>query len=371
MTDFRFEMFNNQLNSLGIIEGVESAQFKRVEFEVGDLTLEVAPDLPLDFYQTFNIIEVHRRTVGAFERYRSYILLNTELECDDKGIRYKLECLDSNVLLEWRQVAHYKGTPEAQKTGLADDVAKAYVAEAMQANTAAGNFPDRDWTGFVTSAPNTGQALGTIDRDFSWRDLLSVVNEISEENTTQTGQYMTFDMTSPNVGEYEFQTYVDQLGVDRRGDFLNLTVQSGTLSKLVFSQDALDARTVVYALGPGEGVNRLIATAQSAFGIGASRFGWRETSEEAKKGDSAASLQGVADDTLRDVIGRQYVDANFSNTSDVLYGREIDFGDIINVTVVDFYRNMIDFPCRIDAEKIKISGRGGVDISVKLRSLTT
>jgi hypothetical protein len=264
--------------------------------------------------------------------------------------RTVVTCADALSLLDRRIIAYAAEEPEADKSGTADDVIKAYVRENMS-----------------TLATDTNRIISTdlftVDGDLSlsqsitkaaaWGNLLAVCQELASTATT-LGTYTAFDITAPYGGgpPLRFSTFTQWRGTDRRlatGSNLVLSEEAGTLLSVTVATDFTNAITVGYAGGQGQGAARYVATAISDYAAWGP-FGRIERFSNASYSADASTSDDEADALVRGNRPRIIFEADMANLHGCAYGIDWDFGDY--VTAYAFGRT---YECRIDALDLTVA----------------
>jgi hypothetical protein len=201
--------------------------------------------------------------------------------------------------------------------------------------------------------------LGTsIDKGFSWRNVLDVLKEIADASHSTEATSVYFGIVPLNQGwECEFRTNILQWGMDHRypagaAGAIIFALEFGNLTDALRETDASDENNYAYAGGQGEGLARVIATAEDAARIGQSPFNRCEVFVDARDSDVLAKVQSKADGAVRDGRPRDKFSAKLVNTPQHVYGRDYGHGDYVTAV---FLGETID--CRIEQVKVTVSGQ--------------
>ena len=218
-------------------------------------------------------------------------------------------------------------TTQTRKSGAADDVIKEIVREQAASPTdTARQLP-------IAVAPNTSQGP-TISKAFAWRPVLDVIQEIAADST-EDGTYLAFDIINAGSTVYEFRTYVDQRGIDRR--FPNGVVplligpEYGNVGQITVRREWASEITAVTVLGPGQGSRRQSTTRVNDSRANRSPWRYREYVVSSSESNTEAERRAEARAMLR--AGRPFVsiDARLLSTQNSLYGRDWGWGDYMSL----------------------------------------
>jgi hypothetical protein len=246
-----------------------------------------------------------------------------------------------------RSVMAKARTAEARKSGAADDIIKQIVREQAASPTdSTRQLP-------ISVAVNTSQAP-VISKAFAWRPVLEVVQEIAED-VTQDGTYLAFDIVNTGSSDFEFRTYIDQRGIDRR--FPNGVVplligpEYGNVGQVNVKRDWSSEVTAVNVLGPGQGNQRRTTLVVDTSRSLRSPWRYREMTLSLTQADTAAERRAEGNARLR--AGRPFVqiEGRLLSTKQSLYGRDWNWGDYL--TMQTGFGYTID--CRVDAVQVRVS----------------
>jgi len=302
--------------------------YARTVNEVGVLTLDLAPEVGARLWRRDNRMSIWRHPVGGavgLETETVWFMAARELILDPSGAwRYRIKAVSAADLLARRIVAYPADSPEASKSGAADDVMKAFVRENLGTLAAAG----RDVSALLAVQPDV--SLGpSITKGCAWRSLLAVLQEISA-STAEMAQPVYFDVIAPYSGALEFRTYRGQRGTDRAsndGNQLILSPGLGTISDGAYTDSHIDEATVIYAAAQGEGEARSVVEASDAVRVGASPFGRMEKLRDARHVSTQSQLEAEADTALYAARARRVFRANIADAAHTRYGVHWRWGD--------------------------------------------
>jgi hypothetical protein len=328
----------DQGSRIALIQDFETLEYAIVANEVGPLTLMMGdqfdrewinPDWRIDVYRTVRNRTSHE--IASFIRYG-------EWKRDSQGtLSLKILAMDANYHLWRRRVAYDKGTSYAEKSDLADDMAKEIVKE------------------------NLGGSAVDSDRDLTGWDF-SVASDL--------GLGPTVDGIVP-VGEtsLEFRTWIDQPGLvctypgsDRPVLFSS---EAGNLWQPKLVIDWRNEENYIYAGWGGSGSDREIEEISDDARINESVWNRDEGFFNAQNMDTLAALEDAAKAAL--TAGRPGI--KFEGTlisspkAQTLYGVHWGWGDM--VTMEDF-GTMYDGI--IESVKIRVEKSGEEKITAKVVS---
>lgn len=337
---------------------------------VGGISAAVVelPDAPAMARLPDGRLEIWRRLPNGREYLDtdiSWLLKTRQRQRNDKGLLTTTLIAASPLCLlrePGRMVSAYAGSAAALKTGAADDVMKAIVRE--QAGTLASDAA-RNLAPYLTVAPNISQGP-TVSRAFAWRAVLDVLKDLADD-AAQQGYYLTYDIISPDSQGYEFRTYTQQRGVDRRSGTNSPVIVSpefGTLGESQLVEDWTDEITYALIGGAGEGTARVLGEYVDTTRVGASPFGRRETFRDYTQTADPTVLTGLARGVVRGGRARTLFTGKILDTPDCHYGVHWSWGDYI--TAQDFGQS---FDCRIDAITVDVGpGSSYETITAALRA---
>lgn len=233
-------------------------------------------------------------------------------------------------LLDKEIVAYPSGTAEANKSGPASTVMRAYVRENIGTLATVGNGRDYDGVNPVVLAADT--AVGpTWTGSRARKRLLDVLAGIRHDSYQQ-GDPVDFRVNYQDG--YQFQFQAGKLGVDRTVDGLDgaggslghkrdapviLSPRYGNCRSQVRSRSRYNEANLAIALGPGEGAARTFAVVQDTAAIGTSPIAQRVTTVNAVNESGGSGLLAAASASLDANVSRdKYHIAPFKGTARAL-----------------------------------------------------
>ena len=276
---------------------------------------------------------------------------------------FAVECVPAIELLQRRIVDFATGTSQSSKTKNADSMMVEIVSENFGA-TATGTGRDISSVFVTISAANTAPQ---ISKDFAWRNVLSVLREISE-TSSRLGTDLFYDVTYNKVLKVmEFRTYLGQRGTDRGSSSgtnkLTLSGELNTLTNINLEYDYFDEINYVRALGQGEESNRLTSTNQDNTRINFSTYNRREFARDIRNVSDTTILSNEAESRVYDGRPRVRFEAIIQDTLATKFQRDWDFGDKVVASFDD-----ISFDAWINSLRINIAA-GRETVSGRLRSI--
>lgn len=318
---------------LRIIEQFTRLEYVRVLNDLGWFTLIVPEDYPDDLLAPDNLFEIYREPEGAAPQLQMVgFLRRWGWESQPDGTELLTQSgPDQLRLLEPATIAYEAGEPEADKTGFADDVIKAIVREAREAlagNDAEGR-PKRYPAANFAVDPDVSQGE-TIERRFSWRQMLPVIQEIAEASRHQ-GTPVYFDCVPVGRAQFQFRTWVNVRGADHTlsGGLIPVIFsrEAGNLGDPSLAEDWTQEINYVWGGGQGEGLARVIDTENDLPRMGRSLWNRRDIFQDARE---EVTVQGVANRAFeRMQAGRPriFFSGNLLDTPQSRYGVDWGFGD--------------------------------------------
>jgi hypothetical protein len=255
--------------------------------------------------------------------------------------------IDSNYIIDGREVEYAAESTQATKSGVACDVIKEIIDENFVSDA-------------VDTSRNLASTLFTIDGDdgagasvtkaFSRQQVLTTIQALVDQSRN-AGTWITFDTVYDGSLPFTFKTFTDQRGNDLR-ESITLSVEANTLSepKLIF--DYVNEKTAAYVGGKGEGTARLVGTATSD-AINDSVWSRREAVTENFQVTTAAGLNNEARELLNKNKGKIMLTGKISSTKGLKYGRDWNYGDRVLATYLGY-----TFDCRINGYEINYSSNG-------------
>lgn len=327
-----------------VLPDIKSLQYARMFNIPGRFSI----DIPYTALDTFIDVpdwrvEIWRDAGGSRWLEFGGFIRQLQYQTDDAGnTNVTLSGPDFTDLLNRRIIAYRVGTAQATATDNADDMMKSLVRFNLGVDATLDYKGDaeteRDLSdhGFaVQPSLNLGP---TIDKAYAWRNLLMTLQEISEASQL-AGDATYFQVVYNSATDFEFQTYVDQPGIDRTASSNNpfvLSVERGNLSMPLLWLDFEREVTHVYAGGEGDSsistTSRTIAEAESVTRKGYSVWNRREAFQDARMEDTSAQVEDSARARLHEGRGNLSFAAQVLDIPGSHYREHWDLGDKVTVT---------------------------------------
>ncbi len=266
---------------------------------------------------------------GRLQFDTRYLFLDKRAFTNASGIRFiEVYAEDLNRLADTRIVAYHAGSPQADKTGCADDLMKAIVRENMGALASA----ERQIEG-LTVEQDLSMAR-SVSKAFAWRTVGSVLADIGDM-TAKDAQPAYWDFHGGEVGAVRFSTHVGWLGEDRRPYGVSPVLvgeQFGSLQGATTEWVGRDEVTAVYAGGQGQEENRVIKIVTDEERIlKAFPYGRVETFMDARNVELEQSIEDQAREALGEAKPIVRVSGQLIETRGSRYDIDCRFGDFVTV----------------------------------------
>jgi len=341
-----------------VIQSFHKLEYARSENQIGTmiLTLPLARWKYEDF-KVGDILEIWREKASSLELQNdtAYFVQDWRFYTDSSGKDFaQIVAYDANWLLDTAIVANYAGSDEADKTDYADDMMKEVVTEQL------GTAGDRYKLGV---APDLSQAP-SMSKAFARRNVLKVCQEIAEASTTN-GTYLAFDVVRTQLGVFEFQTFINQRGINHgrdSGDMRLVGRDYGNLFEASYATLHNDERNYVYVGGQGEGAERLVVERSDSARIASSKWNRREYFKDARDLELQESLEAEGDAELAEKKPKQIMTGKLVDIPGMRYGIEYGFGDILTVQALGF---QVD--SHVSSVSMSFSQDKGEDLTIYLR----
>lgn len=319
---------------------------------VGALTLTLPPSLPFALLRRDSRLLLDR-TVAGLMRTTTWLLRRAEQSLSEGGARaQRITFVDPRDLLRRRIVPV---ASQGVKTGPADDLMKQVVRD----NFVTASDPDRILSQLTVAADTSSGP--TITLEFANRTVLQVLQDLAAASMA-AGTYLAFDVIAVDAG-FEFRTYPDVWGSDRRADVL-LSAERGTLAAVSTVTDWTDEYTAVYAQGRGEGGAALTTTAIDAVRVALSPFGRIETYLNASNATTLAAVQSAAETKLQFGRPREQFTARLVEEPGMRYGLDVYLGDLVQAE-----HDGTLYDCRVEPVRLTLDEAGNETVSVQLRNI--
>jgi len=324
--EWAFLNYTRIVNGIGTANiGLPLAAYKTTDFFIG---ADFKTDYRIEIWRTPKLGE-KRRMENVFFMQEGVIRTR-----EDDGVTI-LDMTGHDPLgqLKRRINKFRSGTAQSRKTGAVDDVMKEIVDEQMGA-AALADDADRaiPYNAGIFRIQNDATLGATITKSFAFRNVLDVLKELHQMSQINAPK-IYFDVVAITPTLFEFQTFQNQRGADRRQSarksmFL-FSIDRGNLEAPSYEFDSFDEKNVVYVGGKGEGALRDRVERSTARET-SSVWGRREVFRDARAenlGDTNA-LNAIGDEELGFRRPKQRFVANFLDTKSSIYGLDWDFGNL-------------------------------------------
>lgn len=355
-----------------VIDEYISLTYTLVLGDIGELVLVLPATYDKRTLLPDGKIEVWRRVgLGALrlEGDTVWFIRGIKTIVSEDGMKtYEVRAVSQQEMLKTRIVAYNDATSYTVKSGAADDMMKAIVRENL-GSSAVDTL--RSIASNLTIAPDTTSGA-SLTKDFARNVVLDVLKEISDQSMrygiVNGEQYISFfDIicTDPASNSFMFQTFQTCRGTDRR-----TTTNQGVLigpgyhniGAYTIDESWTDEVTYVYVGGAGEEDVRAIGTASDDARIGRSFLGRREGWIEDRDVADQTTLNQEGQAYLIANRPRRVLEAKWINRPQVVYGRDVLYGDYITIDVEDLTLDM-----RINGVTVTVQSNGEETVEFTLR----
>jgi hypothetical protein len=267
-------------------------------------------------------------------------------------------------LLERRIVAYDASSSEADKTDYADDMMKEVVDENLGSSAGASRVLSSDYFSIAGDA----SLAPSITKSFSRRGVLAVLQDIASSSYVE-GTPLYFDIVRFSDQKFEFRTYIDQRGTDRREGYTTSPAifgqEYGNLIEPELDYDWSGEVNVAYVAGQGVEDDRETVTRTDTGRSTRSIWSRREALVDRRDATQTATLNASGDRALDDGRPKQKFAGTITDTVGTQYGLHWQFGDRVTakafglsfngiVTTVNMLRDgsgKITITSRIEADR--------------------
>ena len=361
MSIYQVHWFDHNGNKKTIFQSPIDLEYVKTVNAVGTLVMT----FPRAFYQyedfsVGDMFEIWREKGGVLELQNetAYFLQNWEFWTDSDGAEYiRLIAFDAIWLLDTAIVMAYANSTEAKKTDAPDDMMKAIVRE--QLGTTAGTGREK-----LDCAPDLSAGGADVSKDFGWRNVLDVMNELCGLAKEVNGIWLGFDVVRTAAGTFEFRTYTERRGQDHgrnSGDPRFVGKQYGNFSEATFGTYHADERNFIVVGGQGEFELREIVYRWNYDRWHASKWNRREYFMDSRDDDDSSFLESDGDVALEEFKPKQILTGTLHDTPGMQYGVHYGFGDILSVEAFGYH---VD--CHVKAVRVRVDQDGGEQLDIKL-----
>jgi hypothetical protein len=325
----QYELYlSDQLgNRLALLPDFKSLSWARAVNEVGAFTATFPrEEFSRALFGVDRRLEIWRKPEGGTFQLLMVGFLRYLRQYSEGPMRYiSIAGPDANDLLRRRIIDADAGSAGSDKSGTADDVMKEYVDENLGGSTVAG----RDITAYGFSVQGDLSLGPSVEKSAARRRLLQVLQEIAADAAEQ-GTPVYFDVVHPTPRTYEFRTYVNLRGIDRRA--LVLSEAFGTLASPDLAQDWRDEINFVYAAGQGTEDAREVVELEDTARTSVSVFNRCESLFDGRNYSTADRLTSAGRKALWEGRPRRIFTAEVVDREHNRFGKEWNFGDFLTAT---------------------------------------
>ena len=310
-------------------------------------------------------LEVWRSVNGItyLEGDRHWRLLDIRSYRDaDGAYLHELWFFDPLLWLKARHVLYAAGTAQAEMTDQADDMLKAVVKDNLGSDAVAG----RDLSAYVTIDADLSRGA-SITKGFAWREVLTTLREICQQNEQAGGGWLTFDLVRTGANTDAFRTYTGHRGTDRTSEPA-ISWERGNLREPSITISNYDAPNHITAAGRGEETARVTAEAYLANLTPRTRWeGFIDARNTGTDASTTAELTALAlaeaNAELNRVQPRVYFTGSIAETENYRWGINVNYGDLVKVEF-DGYT----FEARVNAVMITMDSAGAETLTVRMEA---
>lgn len=322
-------------------QGVMQAEFdawrsldvvKRINsFHTHVMTMDRSLDDRWQLFQTDSLVELLRsdleRNIGWYREYIGFHRTPQRILTEQGTRTFVSYGRSVDDLLDRRSILYYADTSYTDKTGPADDVAKAFVREnaGSLANSGARHRQGM-WANFVVG--DNVSAAATWKGQRSYRNLLQVLQEIAASR----GFDFQVTLTGFSPPTFLFSTHIRQLGTDRTqtNPPIIFGAEFGNIRSLDYTQSRTEEATVAIVAGTGQKGARIVRVVEGVAKVD-SPWNDREVVRDARNEDTTSALDAIANNMLISAGAQESFKVVPLQTPQYAYGRDYFFGDKVFV----------------------------------------
>lgn len=304
---------------------------------------------------------------GRLGLWRVYFLRKWTFETQGSDEILTLEGPDVLDLLRRRIVAAFAGSPQANKTAVADDMMKAIVTESISdAYAPTPTAGTRVWANLSIQADLS--AGPTLTKSFSFDKLLNesgqgalgTLAQASREAGTEVFFDIVPSVVSSNSITFQFQTFTGQPGQDV-SDRVVFDQQRGNMRNPRLTYDYTTEENYIYAAGQEQGAARNVQQVYDSARYGASVWNRCEGFADARNQAADNGVREAGRARLEEGRPKVTFTATPVDIEGTRFGRDWNFGDKVTAR----YRN-VEFGTIIRAVTIAVDENGKEQIQAKL-----
>jgi hypothetical protein len=365
---------NDVGSRIALLDDVEDFGWNRVVNNMGRASVYLPGDFDRSLLRRDYRIEIWRSPTseGDLRLENVFFIRRPVTSTAVNGTqRVQVNAVDPNELLSRRIVAYAAGSSESSKTDEIDDMIKAIVREnlgALAGNDSFGASRSFDASFFGVQA-DAGSGP-SITKSFAWRNVLDILQDLSDISR-EVGVEIYYAIIPTSTTTFEFRTYTDQPGQDRRvsvgGNPTIFSLERGNLETPILEDDYEDEMNYVYGGGQGEGVARDIQEVRDLTRINASAWNRREAFRDARHEATSAGVEDEADALLVEGRPKRRFSAFLLSRENARYGLDWDLGDRITV---EYLGEQFDGLIKVVSANVDPEGLETIEGKVEVEDVT-
>lgn len=361
-------------NRLDLLDEVESFSWTRVINDIGRCRIVLKGDFDRSLLARDNRIEVWRApTPDSDLRLEDiYLIRRPIIATSPVGLqRQTVFAMSPTELLSRRIIAFVTGSSQSSKADLVDDMMKEIVDENLGASAGVDDFgAARSFDSSFFSIQADAGAGPSITKSFAWRNVLVVLQDLSDA-AREAGTEVYFAVVPTSVTTFEFQTFIDQPGQDRRlpagsGPIL-FSLDQGNIEVPILEDDFENEVNYVYGGGQGEAAARDIQEVRDLDRINASIWNRREAFRDSRHEATSAGVTDEAEVRLIEGRPRRRFSTDILSVDGARYGLDWDFGDRITV---EYLREQFNALIKVVSVRVDSSGLETVTGRLEVEDVT-
>ena len=359
----RYDAFGNLLET--IVE-INKLTYVRTENVVGALELIIPAGLhTYEDISTNQILEVWRYNKGRAELQgeTAYFVRDWEIFSHGEEHLIRFIAYDATWLLSTRIVAYSAGSSQAIMTNQPGDI----ILHTIIDNFGSDAITARRLSSLAWQSPYDN-VRDQVTKDFPWRNVLAVCQELAGASYENNGEYLVFDVVRTGVAQFLARVYNDCRGEDhgRYSKDVRLVGEVyGNLKNPVFGTYHTGEKNYIYAGGQGEEDSRMIVEVSDDARINDGYpFNRCEGFVDARQMSTTESVASEGNAGLAEGRPKQILTGQLIDTPSMRYGVHYGFGDILSVEAFGY---TVD--CHVRSVKVTVDSNGQESVEVKLRGL--
>lgn len=280
----------------------------------------------------------------------------------------KLTALDANCLLNRRIVAYYPEEPETEKEEMPVlDI----ILEILRENLGGDAIAARDLSNYLYIPPATTNYGPVHSINLAWQEVGNTIKELIE--VAKAGDTtLSLDIQLQSIEPLKLIVVVGKtIGTDRTessgivpGGGLLIGPDYGNFDDWTLEYDYTNELSYLYGGGEGDDDDRLIVEIQNSAAVNASPFGRIEGWDENPEADITEQLETWMIGRLQKRITRPKITGRIAEGEQLIWGENLNFGDIVPVQVKGNLYN-----CIIESYQLRNTPSGGDELNIIAESV--